>query len=401
MPHVAECGLLRDSSRQEAEVPPDKRPDPPPDPEPHLLLESSPGRLRSAWSVLLGERLVPLQLQFEWLEYQQIFDDLLKRFSAQLARQAKAEKTRVKRLLDPSDQPIKREPPQPPPLDPKSAVRSRVAQFVGGGQDAPTPAPSTRIANGSVVRRPRPVRPIATRPPVRLAPVATVAPPPVRTSPAPRPRADIRPTIAPPAPRPKPPAAVIARPAPPGGEKKPMSLEIKAARAATQGGPGPALSGDPGLLGFLGGGLKRLAGGAVGLLTGGPAGAVAGLLGSGRTSAPRVPAASVGLQQRYPVNVPRPGMVGMGQRLIPGGETGMGIGCPTGYHANKTDYFLRDGTFVAAGSRCVKNRRRNPMNPRALSRSIGRVDAGKRLQHRLAQIETGKYTKAGNKKSCN
>jgi len=38
---------------------------------------------------------VPDQIVAEWVEYQQIFSDLLKRFSASLARQAKADKTRA------------------------------------------------------------------------------------------------------------------------------------------------------------------------------------------------------------------------------------------------------------------------------------------------------------------
>ena len=62
--------------------------------------ERHPGRLRAALAVLLGERLVPLQIHAEWAEYQMAFDDLLKRLSAQLARQAKAERARVERLLE-------------------------------------------------------------------------------------------------------------------------------------------------------------------------------------------------------------------------------------------------------------------------------------------------------------
>jgi len=47
--------------------------------------------------------------------------------------------------------------------------------------------------------------------------------------------------------------------------------------------------------------------------------------------------------------------------------------CPPGCHANKADYFLKSGSFVAAGTRCVTNRRRNPLNPRALDRAAGRL----------------------------
>lgn len=47
--------------------------------------------------------------------------------------------------------------------------------------------------------------------------------------------------------------------------------------------------------------------------------------------------------------------------------------CAPGCHPNKASYFLKDGTFVEAGTRCVTNRRRNPLNPRALDRAAGRL----------------------------
>jgi len=58
-----------------------------------------PGRIRSAWSVLMGERMVSLQIQGEWAEYQQVFEDILTKFSAMLARQAKSEKKRIEALI--------------------------------------------------------------------------------------------------------------------------------------------------------------------------------------------------------------------------------------------------------------------------------------------------------------
>ena len=59
-----------------------------------------PGRMGSAWSVLRGQRLVPVQIQAEWLTYRQIFDDVLTRLGAQLARQAKAHAKSVRAQLD-------------------------------------------------------------------------------------------------------------------------------------------------------------------------------------------------------------------------------------------------------------------------------------------------------------
>jgi hypothetical protein len=116
------------------------------------------------------------------------------------------------------------------------------------------------------------------------------------------------------------------------------------------------------------------------------------------------------------ITVPRPGVVAKIQRIIPGGATGTmsapasafgpaifgsnGLACESGFRPNKTSYFLKDGSFIEAGTRCVKRRQRNPMNPRALSRAIGRIDAGKRFQNRMSQISTGKFTAAGKEKSC-
>lgn len=52
--------------------------------------------------------------------------------------------------------------------------------------------------------------------------------------------------------------------------------------------------------------------------------------------------------------------------------------CPSGYHWNKTGYMTTQG-YVEKGTRCVKNRRMNPTNPRALARAIRRGDSFVRL----------------------
>ena len=72
---------------------------------------------------------------------------------------------------------------------------------------------------------------------------------------------------------------------------------------------------------------------------------------------------------------PTPGVSGALERFLPGGQSG--YVCPTGGggHVNKTDYWLKDGTYVPAGSRIVKNRRMNPGNASALRRSIRREQA--------------------------
>lgn len=61
-------------------------------------LQKRPGRLRAAWLVLMGQRVTPQQIQAEWADYQRTFDDILARWSASLARQAKARKKELEKL---------------------------------------------------------------------------------------------------------------------------------------------------------------------------------------------------------------------------------------------------------------------------------------------------------------
>jgi len=95
-----------------------------------------PGRLRAAWRVLRGEALVPAQILAEWVEYQLIFDDLLSRMSVTLARQAKAERKRLRRLQD-EGSPDPSSNPQlqllPSGSTPKSQLRSLAAARMGLG----------------------------------------------------------------------------------------------------------------------------------------------------------------------------------------------------------------------------------------------------------------------------
>lgn len=176
-----------------------------------------------------------------------------------------------------------------------------------------------------------------------------------------------------------------------------MSVGIKVARAGSQGGVpiGRQVSqGDPGLFGDIFGGLKSIGKAAIGVFAPPGVSRILGLGGGGRAPAsPRNIVAG-----NLPTGVPKPGVIAFSQQLIPGGATGLGTGCASGHRPNKSDYFLRDGTFVAAGTRCVKTRRRNPANARATSRAISRINGAKRMQHTLAQIETGRFTKAGKHK---
>jgi len=83
--------------------------------------------------VLLGQRLVPEQIQAEWLEYQLIFSDLLNRQSAQLARHAKAEKERLKALQEALPQESAPQLSLLPRGSSKAALRSAAADRLGLG----------------------------------------------------------------------------------------------------------------------------------------------------------------------------------------------------------------------------------------------------------------------------
>jgi len=192
-----------------------------------------------------------------------------------------------------------------------------------------------------------------------------------------------------------------------------VSGALKAAKMGVRGGGQPG-RGDPGLFGgiaglFRGAGEAILTGGNP--ITGAISGARTGFKRGGRTvvarggpGVPQIGPISLPSPQSFPV-VPTPGVIGAIERFLPGGRTGMEVGpvggvavIPKGFRLNKSDYFLRDGTFIAKGTRIVKMRRRDPLNPRALRRAIGRVDAGKIWQGKLSEITTAKFTAGGKRK---
>jgi len=90
--------------------------------------------------------------------------------------------------------------------------------------------------------------------------------------------------------------------------------------------------------------------------------------------------------------VPAPGVLPAIQRALPGGATGMMAGCApmSGYHLNKSEYFLRSGEFVPEGSRLVRNRKRNPANARATSRAISRIVGAKNYAKSLSRVSIRK-----------
>ena len=157
-------------------------------------------------------------------------------------------------------------------------------------------------------------------------------------------------------------------------------------------------AGDPGLFGFLGKVVKTGLGvvSKLGIpLVSGAAGIAGGLLGGGFGSGPGLPGPVTPTVSRFggvmPISlgqagqIPTPGIAGRFQRAIPGGATGM-QGCGNGTRPNKSGYFLQSGQYVEPGSVCVRSRRMNPLNPRALSRAMRRIESAKRATSVLGRI---------------
>ena len=173
-----------------------------------------------------------------------------------------------------------------------------------------------------------------------------------------------------------------------------MSLQMKASRMTSQGASRPRYpTGDPGLLGGILGGIG-------GFLTGGPVGAVAGAIGGYKGTSSPSPGIAPPQQTRPRINLPGFGPPGAGvggrttNRISFGEAPPMQGGkAPAGYHWNKSDYFLKDGTFVPKGTKLVKNRRRNAMNPRALSRAMSRISMAKNAAKKLSRVTIRKPTK--------
>ncbi len=76
--------------------------------------------------------------------------------------------------------------------------------------------------------------------------------------------------------------------------------------------------------------------------------------------------------------------------------SGAGTPCASGYHYNKTRYYSTRYGVVEKGSVCVKNRRRNPLNPRALSRAMSRVKSAQKAV-RCLQLFAGPAARASAK----
>lgn len=156
--------------------------------------------------------------------------------------------------------------------------------------------------------------------------------------------------------------------------------------------------GDPGIFGdigrFIGGAVKSVP--LVGGLVGGGITALSNALDPvGSSATPRLPPMATigingmpGFQQGPVTGIKMGGMLPGGEKPYIGLDRGQVAGgpAPSGYHWNKADYFLRDGTFVAKGTKLVKNRRRNPANSKATNRAISRVASAKKHASNLSRI---------------
>lgn len=185
-----------------------------------------------------------------------------------------------------------------------------------------------------------------------------------------------------------------------------MSLAIAAAKP----------QGDPGLFGFLGKAVGAVTGLASSFIPG-PAGAIARglqskIFGGGVQRVPTpsymTPALPTSTRALPRLDMPQPRRIGQqpSTDVVPYQAPGMedvtmykdvtpAIACPSGYRPNKSAYYRRlkspgnpEGMliYVTKGSRCVKIRHRNPANPRAADRALGRIKSAKRFATKMNQV---------------
>lgn len=161
--------------------------------------------------------------------------------------------------------------------------------------------------------------------------------------------------------------------------------------------------GDPGLLGDIWKGVKKIGTsvvrGAIGTITGGPIAGIKSAIGS--FVAPPAPSFSMGpplpdLQQQYGVINVQTG-VQPSMSLTPSGAL---VPCQMkGYRVNKSGYYRHPrgnpaaAVYVPPKSVCVKTRRLNVANPRALRRAIRRAQGFAKLARRVMTFVSAKAPK--------
>jgi len=168
-----------------------------------------------------------------------------------------------------------------------------------------------------------------------------------------------------------------------------MSMMIKEARGRTQG-AGPAGMDQGGFFSFLGGVAKK-----VGAVVGGPVGLATSFIPDKRARQVSNKALAAAGRPIVTRSSPfrRPGvgapfqLPDVDSGFLSPAEVSIGrtLSCPKGYHPNKSDYYTSRG-FVAEGTKCVRDQRRNSLNPRALTRAVGRVKSAKSANKILSRI---------------
>ena len=141
--------------------------------------------------------------------------------------------------------------------------------------------------------------------------------------------------------------------------------------------------GDPQLGGLLTLGA-RLAGRGIRGLLGRISGRSLVRAGAATTAVAAIPVAGrIGRGIAQPqIPMPGGGMIRPGA-FLPGGTPFTTPGeCPKGYRKNKSSYFLKNGSFIPKGSKCVRYRRMNVANTRALKRSTRRLTSFENLVKR-------------------
>ena len=84
-----------------------------------------------------------------------------------------------------------------------------------------------------------------------------------------------------------------------------------------------------------------------------------------------------------------PAQIGPGAPGMPAMALGPGtaLACPIkGYRLNKSDYWTKSQGFIPKGTKCVKSRRMNVANPRALRRGLRRAYGFKKLAMRTLRL---------------
>lgn len=179
-----------------------------------------------------------------------------------------------------------------------------------------------------------------------------------------------------------------------------MALKVSRARAGT----GPALNrsefrGDPGFFGDI---FKTVTG-----FISDPIGTVVDVATKfiGGSDPPPKPIAVSVAQATQPILVQDkfPGELGPFDLDIfgagqPGASLSFGAGrngaravaangkCESGFHLNRSEYVLKNGTRILKGTVCVKDRRMNPLNPKAADKAIRRVGRAKAATESLDRV---------------